>query len=99
MGTGNSPPFSERRSAIRSPSTWTASNGTFPSMHAWRGPAYGPPESLFWEEVQNPPLEEGQVGIDVKASAVNFPDILFAAGTYQVKPPPPFIPGLEIAGV
>ena len=68
-------------------------------MHAWRGHAYGPPESLVWEEVADPPLEEGQVRIDVKASAVNFPDILFVAGTYQVKPTPPFIPGLEIAGV
>ena len=37
--------------------------------------------------------------LEVKASAVNFPDVLFTAGTYQVKPTPPFIPGFEVAGV
>src|SRR2546422_11040041 len=68
-------------------------------MHAWRGHGYGPPESLRWEEVADAPLGDGQVRIEVKASAVNFPDILFVAGTYQVKPTPPFIPGLEVAGV
>ena len=68
-------------------------------MHAWRGHAYGPPESLVWEEVPDPALREGQVRIEVRASAVNFPDVLFVAGTYQVRPAPPFIPGFEIAGV
>lgn len=68
------------------------------AMHAFRGHAYGPPEVLVWEEVADPPLGEGQVRIDVAASAVNFPDILYTAGTYQVKPTPPFTPGFEIAG-
>ena len=68
-------------------------------MHAWRGHAYGPPESLQWEEVPDAPLSEGQARVEVKASAVNFPDVLFVAGTYQVKPTPPFVPGFEIAGV
>ena len=68
-------------------------------MQAWRGHAFGPPESLRWEEVEDPPLAEGQVRLSIKASAVNFPDVLFAAGTYQVKPTPPFVPGFEVAGV
>jgi NADPH2:quinone reductase len=68
-------------------------------MHAFRGHAYGPPESLRWEEVPDPPLDEGQVRIEVKASAVNFPDVLYIAGTYQIKPTPPFIPGMEVAGL
>jgi NADPH:quinone reductase len=68
-------------------------------MHAWRGHAYGPPESLRWEEVSSPPLVEGQVRIEVRAAAVNFPDVLYVAGTYQVKPVPPFVPGCEVAGV
>src|SRR3954462_2965481 len=68
-------------------------------MHAWRGHAFGPPESLVWEELNDPPLGDGQARIEVKASAVNFPDILYTAGTYQVKPTPPFVPGFEIAGV
>lgn len=68
-------------------------------MHAWRGHSFGPPEILVWEEVSDPPLAEGQVRIEIAASAINFPDVLFTAGTYQVKPKPPFIPGFEVAGV
>ena len=68
-------------------------------MFAWRGHAYGPPKSLVWEEVADPPLSEGQARIEVRASAVNYPDVLYVAGTYQVKPTPPFIPGFEVAGV
>lgn len=68
-------------------------------MHAWRGHAFGPPESLVWEEVPDPEVHDGQARIEVKAAAVNFPDVLFTAGTYQNKPTPPFIPGAEIAGV
>jgi len=68
-------------------------------MKAWRGHSFGPPENLIWEQVEDPPLSEGEVRIEIKASAVNFPDILFAAGTYQVKPPLPLVPGFEVAGV
>jgi NADPH2:quinone reductase len=67
-------------------------------MHAWRGHSYGSPEVLVWEQVDDPPLGEGQVRIAVAASAMNFPDILYVAGTYQVKPTPPFVPGVEVAG-
>ncbi|HLL52333.1 MAG TPA: NADPH:quinone oxidoreductase family protein [Myxococcaceae bacterium] len=68
-------------------------------MKAWRGHSYGPPENLQWEQVEDPPLGEGEVRIEIKASSVNFPDVLFAAGTYQVKPPLPLVPGFEVAGV
>jgi NADPH2:quinone reductase len=68
-------------------------------MFAWRGHAYGPPKSLVWEEVADPPLSDGQARIEVRASAVNYPDVLYVAGTYQVKPRPPFVPGFEVAGV
>ena len=67
-------------------------------MHAWRGHAYGTPDSLVFEEVADPPLPEGAMRLAIRASAVNFPDVLFVAGTYQVKPTPPFIPGFEVAG-
>src|SRR5260370_33765697 len=67
-------------------------------MHVWRGHAYGPPESLRWEEVPESDLLDGQVRIKVRASAVSFPDVLCVAGTYQVKPEPPFIPGFEVSG-
>jgi NADPH:quinone reductase len=68
-------------------------------MRAWRGHAFGPPESLVFEECPEPELVDGLVRLDVRASAVNFPDVLFTAGTYQVKPTPPFTPGFEVAGV
>jgi len=68
-------------------------------MHAWRAHEYGPPEVLRWEELPEPPLSEGQLRVRVAAAAVNFPDALLIAGTYQIKPEPPFIPGMEVAGV
>jgi NADPH2:quinone reductase len=55
--------------------------------------------SLEVAEVASPPLGSGQVRIGVRASGVNFPDILMVEGKYQVKPELPFIPGLEVAGV
>jgi len=60
---------------------------------------YGPPESLTVEEVEDPTANEGQVVVDVKACAVNFPDVLIIQNLYQFKPPLPFSPGAEIAGI
>lgn len=60
--------------------------------------AYGPPEDLELSEVPDPVPAPGQLLVRVRAAAVNFPDVLFIAGKYQVKIPPPFIPGNEIAG-
>jgi NADPH:quinone reductase len=59
---------------------------------------FGPPASLKWAEVPRRPLEPGQVRIRVRASGVNFADILMVGGMYQVKPAFPFTPGLESAG-
>ena len=44
------------------------------------------------------PLQAGQVRVAVRAAGINFPDILMAAGEYQLKPPLPFTPGMEAAG-
>ncbi|WP_156298472.1 NADPH:quinone oxidoreductase family protein [Mycobacterium paragordonae] len=60
--------------------------------------AYGPPEELALAEVADPVPAPGQLLVRVHAAAVNFPDVLFIAGKYQIKIPPPFIPGNEIAG-
>jgi len=60
--------------------------------------AYGPPEELALAEVADPVPAPGQLLVRVHAAAVNFPDVLFIAGRYQIKIPPPFIPGNEIAG-
>src|SRR5579884_766937 len=61
--------------------------------------AYGPPESLAIEDIESPKPGTGQVVISVKACGVNFPDTLIIQGKYQVKPPLPFSPGSEIAGI
>lgn len=57
------------------------------------------PSGLHVDEISDPTPGTGEVLIDVKAAGVNFPDILITEGKYQFKPPPPFIPGGEVAGV
>ncbi len=61
--------------------------------------AWGGPETLVLEEIPSPAPGPGEVVIDVKAAGVNFPDILIIQNKYQVKPPLPFVPGAELAGV
>ena len=61
--------------------------------------AYGPPESLVVEELASPEPGPGEAVVTVKAASVNFPDVLIIQNKYQVKPPLPFSPGSEAAGV
>lgn len=61
--------------------------------------SYGPPESLVIEELKPLQAGAGQVVVSVKACGVNFPDTLVIQGKYQFKPPMPFSPGSEIAGI
>ena len=49
-------------------------------------------------DMPSPPMAADEVRIGVKASGINFPDILMVEGKYQVKPALPFVPGLEAAG-
>jgi NADPH2:quinone reductase len=58
----------------------------------------GPPESLRLETFASAPLAQGQARVAIHAAGINFPDILMAAGEYQLKPPLPFTPGVEAAG-
>src|SRR3954462_1014155 len=58
----------------------------------------GPPEQLRLESFAPARLARGQVRIAIHAAGINFPDILMAAGQYQLKPELPFIPGMEAAG-
>jgi NADPH:quinone reductase len=48
--------------------------------------------------VKDRPLMDGEVRLAVEYAAVNYPDVLYVAGTYQVKPTPPFVPGFEVSG-
>jgi NADPH2:quinone reductase len=60
---------------------------------------YGPIDRLKVEEVPSPRPGPNEVVVEVKASSLNFPDALLVQGLYQVKPPLPFSPGMELAGV
>jgi NADPH2:quinone reductase len=61
--------------------------------------AWGEPSSLVLEDIPPPAMKPGCVRIAVHAAGVNFADTLIIAGKYQEKPPLPFTPGLECAGV
>ena len=56
-------------------------------------------EALQWKELPSPQPKAGEVLIDIKAASLNFPDLLIVQGKYQTKPPVPFVPGSEYAGV
>jgi NADPH:quinone reductase len=60
---------------------------------------YGPPELLVVEDLPSPTPGPGEVVISMKAASVNFADVLIIQNRYQVKPPLPFSPGSELAGV
>src|SRR6266852_6312610 len=60
---------------------------------------YGRLESLVVEDVPSPTPGPGEVVLTMKAAGVNFPDVLIIQNKYQVKPPLPFSPGSEMAGV
>jgi NADPH2:quinone reductase len=59
----------------------------------------GTPDKMTIEDVPRAPLAPTQVRVAIHAAGVNFPDILMVAGEYQHKPPLPFTPGMEAAGV
>ena len=61
--------------------------------------AWGPVDDLVVEDVEPPAVGKGQVLIDVRATGVNYADAIMVAGKYQTKPPLPFSPGLETAGI
>lgn len=59
---------------------------------------FGTLDTLVIEEVESPTIKGGEVKIKVRACGVNFPDVLMIQGLYQVRPPFPFSPGLEVSG-
>ncbi|MEU0666227.1 NADPH:quinone oxidoreductase family protein [Streptomyces lavendulocolor] len=68
-------------------------------MQAWRVHRNGEPgEVMRREEVDRPTPGDGQLLLKVRAANVNFPDALLCRGHYQVRPPLPFTPGVEVCG-
>jgi NADPH:quinone reductase len=57
------------------------------------------PDALRLEEVDEPAAADGLALIDVHAAGVGFVDLLVTRGEYQIRPDPPFVPGIEVAGV
>ncbi len=68
-------------------------------MHAMLSTEPGGPETLEWTQGPDPEPKKGEVRIAIKAAGVNFPDTLIIRDLYQIKPPRPFAPGGEVAGV
>jgi NADPH2:quinone reductase len=60
---------------------------------------FGPPDKLEVRDVASPHAGAGEVVVSVKAASVNFPDVLIIENKYQFKPPLPFSPGSELAGI
>ncbi|WP_460062838.1 NADPH:quinone oxidoreductase family protein [Streptomyces sp. YKOK-I1] len=68
-------------------------------MQAWQVHENGEPsEAMRLHEVERPTPGDGQVLLKVRAANINFPDVLMCRGHYQVRPPLPFTPGVEICG-
>jgi NADPH:quinone reductase len=67
-------------------------------VKAWVVRELGGPEALHLEEIEPGAPPDGMVRIAVRAAAINFPDALMVAGTYQFKPALPFVPGVEVSG-
>jgi len=60
---------------------------------------FGPPDSLAVEDLPSPRPGPGEAVISMRAASLNFPDVLIIQNKYQFKPPLPFSPGSELAGV
>lgn len=68
-------------------------------MHAWLCENPIGVEALQWKELPTPEPKEDEVRVAIRAASLNFPDLLIVQNKYQVKPPLPFVPGSEYAGV
>ncbi len=68
-------------------------------MHAWLCTNPTGVEALAWTELPDPAPKAGEVLVEIRAASLNFPDLLMVQNKYQIKPPLPFVPGSEFAGV
>ena len=68
-------------------------------MHAWLCENPVGVDALQWKELPTRQPKAGEVLVEIKAASLNFPDLLIVQNKYQIKPPLPFVPGAEYAGV
>ncbi|TFZ00471.1 NADPH:quinone oxidoreductase family protein [Ramlibacter henchirensis] len=68
-------------------------------MHAWLCENPVGVDALQWKELPTPQPKRGEVLVRIEAASLNFPDLLIVQNKYQIKPPLPFVPGSEYAGV
>jgi NADPH2:quinone reductase len=68
-------------------------------MHAWLCETPTGVDALVWKELPTPEPGPGEVLIEIEAASLNFPDLLIVQNKYQMKPPLPFVPGSEYAGI
>jgi NADPH2:quinone reductase len=68
-------------------------------MHAWLCENPVGVDALSWKELPTPQPGAGEVLLEIQAASLNFPDLLIVQNKYQMKPPLPFVPGSEYAGV
>jgi len=68
-------------------------------MHAWLCENPVGVDALTWKELPTPTPKAGEVLVAIQAASLNFPDLLIVQNKYQMKPPLPFVPGSEYAGV
>jgi NADPH:quinone reductase len=68
-------------------------------MQAWLCENPTGVDALQWKDLPTPSPKAGEVLLQIKAASLNFPDILIVQNKYQIKPPLPFVPGSEYAGV
>ena len=68
-------------------------------MHAWLCENPVGVDALTWKELPTPQPAAGEVLLEIQATSLNFPDLLIVQNKYQMKPPLPFVPGSEYAGV
>ena len=68
-------------------------------MQAWLCETLDGIGAMRFQTLPTPEPGPGEVRIAVRAASLNFPDLLIVEGKYQMKPPLPFVPGSEFAGV
>jgi NADPH2:quinone reductase len=68
-------------------------------MHAWLCENPTGVEALTWKELPTPEPRADEIRVAIRAASLNFPDLLIVQNKYQMKPPLPFVPGSEYAGV